>query len=272
MLEGLRGALTGLGGVDSPGVLPPTLENSNPPCQNIAPLTAENIRSLGVQNAKVLKLKTPFQREGDFTFETQTRRSRIGPADENPFQIPGWGGDDTATGFSFSRAPSEAHIHVLQRGEGSVLPNMGWAGFGTHPFAAALSKIEHRPCFSGNAQDLPRFRSDWEEYLKVTSLLSPPGTPIPDALLIRVFKTCLNEGNAVRLDSMLRQNPRLTMGEVWKDLEQRYGEDVGAQERIKWVNIRLIKTGTKPREVTLSDWERFESIQNIQCSKNICPG
>ena len=149
-----------------------------------------------------------------------------------------------------------------------MLPNMGWAGFGTHPFAAALSKIEHRPCFSGNAQDLPRFRSDWEEYLKVTSLLSPPGTPIPDALLIRVFKPCLNEGNAVRLDSMLRQNPRLTMGEVWKDLEQRYGEDVGAQERIKWVNIRLIKTGTKPREVTLSDWERFESAFNAQ--KYLC--
>jgi len=91
VLERLREALGGLGGADSRGALPPTLENANPPCQNIAPLTAENIRSLGVQNAKVLKLKTPFQREGDFTFETQTRRSRVGLQMKIRFKSPGGG-------------------------------------------------------------------------------------------------------------------------------------------------------------------------------------
>lgn len=131
VLEGLRGALTGLGGVDSRGVLPPTLENSNPPCQNIAPLTAENIRSLGIQNAKVLKLKTPFQREGDFTFETQTRRSRIGPADENPFQIPGWGEMTLPLGSAFPEPPVRPISMFCSGGRGVCFPT--WAGLGLEP-------------------------------------------------------------------------------------------------------------------------------------------
>jgi len=167
------------------------------------------------------------------------------------------------TGLSFSKAPSEAHVNVLRGQERGTASAVNWMNLQSHPFAADLIKNEERPRFSGHAQDLPRFKRAWQEYVPTMSLCYP-GVPITDALMLRVFKTCLNEGNAIRVGSMMEQNPSLSMAEVWHDLEYRYEEDDNTQERKKWLNIRLVKSGTKPRELTLSDWDRFEAAFNAQ--------
>ena len=143
-------------------------------------------------------------------------------------------------------------MNVLRGQERGTASSVNWMNLQCHPFAADLIKNEERPCFSGHAQDLPRFKRAWQEYVQTMSLCYP-GVHITDALMLRVFKTCLNEGNAIRVGSMMGQNPSLSMAEVWQDLEYRYGEDDTAQERIKWLNIRLVKSGTKTRELTLSD-------------------
>ena len=79
-----------------------------------------------------------------------------------------------------------------------------------------------------------------------------------------LFPELSGGGAAVRLGQMMQQNPTLCLRDVWRDLDDRYGGDSQAQEKAKWLGIRLIKTGSKYKELQLKDWEKFEAEFNAQ--------
>ena len=89
--------------------------------------------------------------------------------------------------------------------------------------------------------DLPNFKREWSNYVHV--MKSCHSSPLTEFVILHTFKDCLKDGAAVRVDQMITQNPLLTMADVWRDMDARYGGDTHAQEKAKWKAIRLVKTG-----------------------------
>ena len=131
-----------------------------------------------------------------------------------------------------------------------------------HPMALEVMKNTAKPSFTGNMHDLPKFKREWNTYLNVMRNCNP--SPITEFVILHSFKDCLKGGVATHVSQMINENPLITMAQVWHHLESRYGVDTQAQEKARWKAIRLVKSGSKIRELQLSDWEKFEAEFNAQ--------
>ena len=78
------------------------------------------------------------------------------------------------------------------------------------------------------------------------------GAPIPDALLLEIFRSCLDDTDQKLLEIKREQTFDLTFAEFWASLQSMYDMDSVTQNRLAWEGVKL-----PPGELTLERWLSF---------------
>ena len=131
-----------------------------------------------------------------------------------------------------------------------------------NPLVAQTLQGAVQPVFDSNPCNLPKFKREWSDYEQLMVMCGVGD--IPEKLWLLILKGCLKGGAELRLETTMRLNPNLTRKEVWRELESRYGGDSDLAERNKWYQLRLVRTGIRPYDLTLANWEAFEAAFNAQ--------
>ena len=170
--------------------------------------------------------------------------------EERPFQ----GGLKPKGAFLPPKAQSshgwDAQVNMIH-GAGSV---------GGHTTGMATGFLH--PMLSGNLQIRPsleaKHQGGWKTFAKrwsqwmVCMQACNGDFQMPEAILLENLKGALDSTDQKLLELRREQNPSLTMGEFWQELQSLYDKDSAAQNRLAWESTRLPQG-----ELSLDRWLEF---------------
>ena len=127
-------------------------------------------------------------------------------------------------------------------------------------FLAQIMAQHALPKFSGRDVDWEAFTEEWHVF---EEMIRHETGDVSDYLLLKVLSNCLDAAGQNLLMTRMRQNPRLSFREFWKEIGQFFARDMPALRRREWQNIRLYSAG----ELSLQEWRTFQTAFELATSR-----
>jgi hypothetical protein len=141
-------------------------------------------------------------------------------------------------------------------GQASIV---GAPGSYLHP--SILNSVQTPPkLHNKNTGGWTPFVKEWRSYIQSLQALNS-NLPLPNHILINLFKSCLDSTDTLLVQRELESNPNTQFRDLWDLFSQTYEQDSQAQLKLAWESVKL-----PPGDLTLEKWMKF--LREFELKRN----